>query len=84
MDLHDVTRNRGTLDEVLGSIQCKVCCIGFSTDVRYPVSDQQELVKYIRNAQLNIIDSIHGHDAFLIEFDALTEIISGFLDGVYQ
>jgi homoserine O-acetyltransferase len=84
MDSHDVSRNRGTLAEVLGSIRCRVCCIGFTTDVRYPVSDQLELVKHIHAAELRIIDSVHGHDAFLIEFDALNEIIGAFLNGVRQ
>jgi homoserine O-acetyltransferase len=75
MDSHDVTRNRGILAEVLGSFRCRVCCIGFTTDVRYPIFDQMQLVKDIPGAELRVIDSVHGHDAFLIEFEALSQII---------
>lgn len=79
MDLHDVTRGRGCLEKVLQQISCPVCCIGFSTDVRYPVNDQQEIVNHIPNAQLHILESIHGHDAFLIEFEAMTKVIRSFI-----
>jgi homoserine O-acetyltransferase len=73
MDSHDITRGRST------QINCAVCCIGFSSDARYPISDQQELVNQIPNAELHILDSIHGHDSFLIEFDAMSAVIENFL-----
>ncbi len=79
MDLHDVTRGRGDLEKVLQQISCPVCCISFSSDSRYPVSNQQEIVDHVLNAQLHILKSIHGHDAFLIEFEAMTEVIRSFL-----
>jgi homoserine O-acetyltransferase len=80
MDSHDITRGRDTLAKVLADINCPVCCIGFSSDVRYPVSDQQELVDHMPNAQLHVLNSIHGHDAFLIEFDAMSKVITTFLE----
>ena len=79
MDFHDVTRGRGTVESVLAEINCPVCCIGFSSDARYPVSDQQELVRHIPNSELHILNSIHGHDSFLIEFDAMSKVIKEFL-----
>ncbi|MCI0444056.1 homoserine O-acetyltransferase [bacterium] len=79
MDFHDVSRGRGTLASVLAEINCAVCCIGFSSDVRYPVSDQEEIVRHIPNSELHILNSIHGHDSFLIEFDAMSKVIEKFL-----
>jgi homoserine O-acetyltransferase/O-succinyltransferase len=76
MDSHDITRGRNT------KINCTVCCIGFGTDTRYPVSDQQELVDQLPNAELHVLDSIHGHDSFLIEFEAMDEVIKNFLRSV--
>jgi homoserine O-acetyltransferase/O-succinyltransferase len=73
MDSHDINGGRNT------QIGCAVCCIGFSSDARYPISDQQELVNQIPNAELHILDSIHGHDSFLIEFEAMSEVIKAFL-----
>ena len=79
MDMHDVARGRGSLEEALGRITCPVLNIGISSDVLYPATEQKNICKLISQAEYAEIDSIHGHDAFLIEFDQLTEIISGFL-----
>ncbi|MBI1807346.1 MAG: homoserine O-acetyltransferase [Ignavibacteria bacterium] len=80
MDLHDVTRDRGDIGEVLSGIKAKTLCVGVSSDIRYPTSEQKEIVRYIPQALYAEIDSIHGHDAFLIEFKQLNAIISGFLE----
>jgi homoserine O-acetyltransferase len=79
MDLHDVSAGRGTVEEVLGSITARALCVGISSDVLYPPLEQQELSDAIPRGQYVELDSIHGHDAFLIEFDALNEMIRSFL-----
>ena len=79
MDLHDVTFGRGSLKDALGAITAKTLCIGVSSDLRYPVSDQIELARNLENATYAEINSIYGHDAFLIEYDQLNSIINNFL-----
>jgi homoserine O-acetyltransferase len=82
MDLHDVTTRRGTLKEVLGEIRVPALCLGISSDVLYPAQEQRELASLIPDARYAEIQSPHGHDAFLIEFDQLNRIVPEFLNSI--
>ncbi len=82
MDLHDVGYDRGSVEEALGSIKTKSLNIGISTDILYPVSEQIEIASKIHNAQFVQINSIFGHDAFLIEFAQLQRLIDPFLKSI--
>jgi len=82
MDTHDLGANRGTLPEVLSTIQAKVLCIGISSDILYPAEDQKKIAKYIPSAEYVEIQSIHGHDAFLIEYDQLNLMVKNFLEKI--
>ncbi|MCB9219185.1 MAG: homoserine O-acetyltransferase [Ignavibacteriales bacterium] len=79
MDSHDVGIGRGGIEKALNSISCKTECVGISSDLLYPAEEQKEIVSRIPNATYSEINSIHGHDAFLIEFDQLDKIIRNFL-----
>lgn len=80
MDSHDISRCRQSTEQVLNRVEIPVQVIGVNSDHLYPVSEQEQLVKYLPNGRLHIIDSPYGHDAFLIEFDQLHNIIKPFKD----
>ncbi|MGH1363149.1 MAG: homoserine O-acetyltransferase MetX [Calditrichia bacterium] len=78
MDAHDLKRDRN-VNGVL-PISCEALCIGISSDVLYPPEEQRDIVESIPGAHYAEIDSIHGHDAFLIEFEQLAGIIEDWVD----
>lgn len=75
MDTHDVSRGRGSFGEVLGNLDIPVLVIGISSDVLYPVSEQKELASLLKNSRYAELVSENGHDAFLIEFEAIQTLI---------
>lgn len=79
MDIHDVSADRGPVKEVLGNIKVKSLSIGISSDILYPADEQVEIANAIPKAWYAEINSVHGHDAFLIEYEQLNRIIKDFL-----
>lgn len=80
MDSHNLSRNRGSMKEVLNRITAKTLVIGIETDILFPVKEQQFLADYIIDAKLAVIDSQFGHDGFLLEFEKISSHIRSFLD----
>ncbi|MCK9210996.1 MAG: homoserine O-acetyltransferase [Ignavibacteriaceae bacterium] len=78
MDTHDVAVRRGTLEESLGKISAKCLSIGISSDILYPPDEQKSIASQIKDAEYEEIDSPFGHDAFLIEFEQVSNFITNF------
>ncbi|MCC8408008.1 homoserine O-acetyltransferase [Mucilaginibacter sp. UR6-1] len=79
MDSHNVGRNRGGVDKALSLIKAKTLVIGITSDVLFPIDEQRYLFQHIPKAAFAEFDSFYGHDGFLIETEALTNIITSFL-----
>jgi homoserine O-acetyltransferase len=79
MDLHDLGKGRAPLAEVLGEIRARVLSVGISSDILYPPDEQKEISSSIPGGEYVEIDSPHGHDAFLIEFEQLNAHLREFL-----
>ncbi|KAL3816741.1 hypothetical protein ACHAXA_002227 [Cyclostephanos tholiformis] len=79
MDSHDVGRGRGSIEQVLSQVEIPVCVLGIDSDVLYPLREQEELARYMPNAELKIIHSDAGHDGFLLEQDQVAAHIKSFL-----
>jgi homoserine O-acetyltransferase len=75
MDSHNVGRNRGSILNALGQIKARTLVVGIRSDLLFPPTEQQFLARHIHNATYEEIDSLYGHDGFLIEFRPLTTII---------
>jgi homoserine O-acetyltransferase/O-succinyltransferase len=73
----------GDLVAALAPAQCRFLVLSFSTDWRFPVARSRELVDAMVRARKNvasaIIDSEHGHDAFLLPVRRYVEVLGTYL-----
>ncbi len=79
LDNHDLLKGRGSSEDVLNSIRAKTLSIGIDSDVLYPTEEQKLIADKVSNGKYAEIQSQHGHDSFLIEFEQLEEIFKQFL-----
>jgi homoserine O-acetyltransferase len=80
MDSHDVGRGRGGWREALARAAVPALVVAIDSDVLYPPLEQQELAAALPQARLVTLRSPHGHDAFLIEGEAVNALVRGFRD----
>lgn len=80
MDSHNVGRNRGSVEAALKKIKATTLIIGITTDILFPLGEQQFLAENIPGATLQVIHSPYGHDGFLLEYDKIEFILKGFLN----
>src|SRR5512133_3458875 len=78
MDTHDVARGRGDFDDVLRSLRQPTLVVSIDSDVLYWPWEQREVATLAPNARLAMMDSPHGHDAFLIDVDRLSDMVADF------
>ena len=67
------------MEKALKSINIPCCIIGVNSDILYPIHEQKELQKNIPNSKLVMLDSIEGHDGFLLETEKVGCAIKSFL-----
>lgn len=84
MDLHDIGRNRGGADSALQRVRSPILTIGVSSDILYPAPQSRQIAERAQAvgvaAAYRELDSPHGHDAFLIENEAVGDLLAPFLD----
>jgi len=79
MDSHHIGRGRNDAATALQRISAVTIIIGLKSDILFPLSEQRYLAKHIPGALLVEIDSVYGHDGFLLEFEAIESEIKKFL-----
>jgi homoserine O-acetyltransferase len=80
MDSHLLGRGKFEAEEQLAKIQSKTLVIGISSDILYPLNEQEFIVKHIPGAKLAILNSFYGHDGFLLENEQLTTLLTNLLN----
>lgn len=77
----DVTKNRPEDFNVLENIEANIHIVGVDSDLFFTAEENRETHKQLAltnpNVTYNEIHSVHGHDAFLMEYEQLEKIIEG-------
>ncbi|HWO76590.1 MAG TPA: homoserine O-acetyltransferase [Bacillus sp. (in: firmicutes)] len=69
MNSHDIGRGRGGWEKASRQIQAKVLALGFKGDLLYETSRIAEFAATVPNGHFFEVDTVFGHDGFLVEFD---------------
>lgn len=80
-DSHNVGRGRGGVKEALAGIKARTLCIGISSDILFPPEEQRFVADNIAGAICFVIDSLYGHDGFLVETKKVSTLVKSFMKG---
>jgi homoserine O-acetyltransferase len=77
---HDAAAAGLRAARALGQIKAKTLVIGLKSDLLFPLTEQQFLARHIPWARFTAIDSVYGHDGFLLEAEAIGRAAKEFLN----
>ncbi len=78
MDTHDVGLGRGDVTQALRATEVPTLLVGITTDLLYPPAELETIASEMRDAELAVLEAPQGHDAFLIEQEAINRLVAGF------
>lgn len=83
MDLFDAADHGGSVGEALAHADVKrALVIGVATDFLFPPQQQQDLADGLADVgadvKFELLDSIQGHDSFLVDKDRFRPVVGGF------
>jgi homoserine O-acetyltransferase/O-succinyltransferase len=79
MDSHHVGRGRDGIAAALQRIQAHALVIGIESDVLFPLHEQHRLAEGITCSEFQVIQSLYGHDGFLIETEKINRLLVAFI-----
>lgn len=84
MDYFDLRQPSDSLRKELSVAKAKFLVLSFSSDWLFPSYQSKEIVTALRRNYIEVsyaeIQTDYGHDAFLLEADTLTQLITNFLE----
>ena len=83
----DITDGRGSFEEVASQINGSIHLISIDTDLFFTDAENRETYSRLMERKANLhyhtISSIHGHDAFLIEYDQLNRMLTPLFANIF-
>lgn len=85
MDWFDIAEHGESIADGMSKLDVsKALVVGVTTDILFPLRQQQEIADVMRStgtdADYVAIDSVNGHDAFLIDDEHFSPVVKKFLD----
>jgi homoserine O-acetyltransferase len=88
LDYYDATETYDSLADSVSRICCPFLVVSISSDWLYTAGQALELVSALEAAGKAVdyhhINATFGHDSFLVEVEAMTEIVGGYLSRRWQ
>lgn len=80
LDTHHIGRGRGgDAEAMLQSVKQKTLLIGITSDILCPLEEQRHMQQHLSDCTLVEIDSVYGHDGFMVEVKKIGEVLKGWL-----
>lgn len=84
IDLFDISRGCESMEQAVAGLQGDLYCVAIDTDLLFPPHEIAEMVELRRKCGKRVeyfkLESIHGHDAFLIEFPAMEPVLAKWIN----
>ncbi len=80
MDSQNLGRGRESIRQALQSIKAKTLVIAIDSDILFPPAEQKFIADHIPNAKFEVVRSPKGHDGFLIEIAAISDLLKDFIN----
>lgn len=78
LDSHHVGIGYAGVEAALQRIKSRTLIISVASDLLFPPQEQEFMHTYIKNSRWHTIESLYGHDGFLIETDKIVDLLSTF------
>ncbi len=86
MDYFDISQKYGSIGAALGQTAARFFLCSYSSDWLFPPSQSREIVTALLGAGKNVtyleLESVKGHDSFLLELEELESLLKPFLNSI--
>ena len=80
MDSHNTARHRSrSVEDVLQTLPQKTLVVGIKSDLLCPAEELKKIADNMQHASYQQIESLYGHDGFLIEAKQISALVSQWL-----
>ncbi|PRZ26558.1 alpha/beta fold hydrolase [Flavobacterium granuli] len=81
----DITRNSESFEVLASKIEAEIHIIGIDSDLFFTAKENKETYQELKKLHVKVsyqeIKSVHGHDAFLIEYEQLNNLLADIFKG---